>query len=80
MSSTNLSLTYSVSRNFSIPDELAKKLQENKDAEYGLPYSWCIRWATLHYFDADCNEHEIEPDDDDEMDFASPDGVYWGDY
>jgi hypothetical protein len=80
MTTTNLSATYSVARNWSIPDELAKKLQANKDTELGLPYSWCIRWATLCYFDEEGKEHEVEPDDDDELDFADTDGIYWGDY
>lgn len=66
MLTTGLVLNYSISRLIRVPVELAKKLRENENTKYGLPYSWFVKWATLYYFDEDGNEHEIEAEDDNE--------------
>jgi hypothetical protein len=75
---TPLVLEYSFSRIIDVPNELAKKLQENKDAEWGQPWSWYVKWATLYYCDGDKKEHEIEAYDGD-ADCKHDDGQNWED-
>ena len=54
--------TYHVQSSFSIPDNL-KLLsnEENDKVEKGInhPFSWWIKYDTLHYYDKDGEEHEI---------------------
>jgi hypothetical protein len=75
---TSLVVYYAISRDIRVPKELAKKLRENENTEYGLPYSWFVKWATLYYFDADGNEHEIQAEDDNEG-YKRADDMNWED-
>jgi hypothetical protein len=74
-----LALNFSVCRTIIVPTELAKKLQENENTKYGLPYSWFVKWATLYYFDADGNEHEIEAEEDSPDTYKRADDMDWQD-
>jgi len=77
--SSQLVLNYRVFRCILVPEELAKKLRENENTKYGLPYSWFVKWATLYYFDADGNEHEIEAEDDPLDTYKEADEMNWDD-
>ncbi len=37
-------------------------LEDNKKAMDGTPFSWWIKWDTLHWYDADGAEQEVEGD------------------
>jgi len=76
---TPLVLEYNFCRRIDVPNELAKKLQENEEAKWGEPWSWYVKWATLYYCDGDKKEHEIYA-----LDFGGPDckrhdGQNWDD-
>ena len=57
---TPLVLEYNFTRTINVPNELAKKLKENENVAWGMPWSWYVKWATLYYCDGDKKEHEIE--------------------
>jgi hypothetical protein len=67
---------YSVSSEWKIPKEL-KLLseEENKKAKGNIPFSWWIKWDTLHYYDADGVEQELEAEyqASEHTDFKRPD-------
>ena len=60
---------------FDIPKGLP--LLSVDDAEfckYGTPWSWFVRYGTLHYFDADRKEHKIEGENQD-ADYKNADSI-----
>jgi len=59
---TSLMLTYSATCEVVVPNEIAKKLQENENTEWGKPWSWYVKHATLYYCDEDGEGHRIEGD------------------
>ena len=77
---TTTLINYAIYRCIRVPKELAKKLRENENTKYGLPYSWVLKRDTLYYFDADGNEHEIEAEDDNEgYNYKRADDIFWED-
>ena len=76
---TPLVLEYNFYRKIDVPNELAKKLQENEEAKWGEPWSWYVKWATLYYCDGEKNEHEINAFDEDSPDCKHDNGQSWDD-
>jgi hypothetical protein len=35
-------------------------IEDNKQAKYGTPWSWFVKYDTLYYFDGEEQEHEIQ--------------------
>jgi hypothetical protein len=66
-------VNYNVYGEFMIPKNIP--LLSSDDNVPGLPFSWYVKWNTLHYLDADGNEMTIEPRYDLSTDFKCPDGV-----
>ena len=61
-----LEVTYTVYCTFKLPEGVHlltpsenRKAQEKKET---VPFSWWIKWQTLHYIDAEGNECEVEGD------------------
>jgi hypothetical protein len=75
---TKFVIKYAIYRCIRVSKELAKKLRENENTEYGLPYSWVLKSDTLYYFDADGNKHEIEAEDDNEG-YEKAEDIFWED-
>jgi hypothetical protein len=75
---TKFVIKYAIYRCIRVSKELAKKLRENENTKYGLPYSWWVKWATLYYFDEDGNVHEIYAEDDNEG-YKRADDMNWED-
>ncbi len=67
---------YSVSESFKIPKSIPLlSVEENKVSE-PIAWSWWVRWGILHYYDADLNEHELEPDfPASDYDYKRPDEI-----
>lgn len=76
---TPLVLEYDYCKRIDVPNALAKKLKENENAEWGEPWSWYVKWATLHYCDGDKEEHKIDALEDDGPDCKRDNGQNWDD-
>lgn len=64
-----LQVSYTNYCTFNLPEGVhLLKPSENNKAKYKkeiVPFSWWIKWATLHYIDADGSECEVEGDSSD---------------
>jgi hypothetical protein len=57
--------TYHVSSGFKVPPHIPLlSVEENREGPCGSsrPWSWWIKYDTLHYYDAEGKEHLIEPE------------------
>ena len=63
--------TYTIYASYSLPKSVKLlSVEENNNLGFDevKPFSWYIKWDTLHYFDAEGKEHTVrggEPDTDD---------------
>jgi hypothetical protein len=73
---TALNIQYNRTLVIDVPSDIAEKLKENEDTEWGLPWSWYIKYATLYYCDGDGKECEIEGDTS-YFDYKDDDGYNW---
>jgi hypothetical protein len=54
-------ISYSINSWFSLPQGVKLlSVEENKKAKEGTPFSWWIKWDTLHWYDTEGVEHEEE--------------------
>lgn len=61
---STLEVSYISYATFALPKGVVLlKPSENKAAKEGTPFTWWIKWKTLHYYDAKGVEQEIEGDD-----------------
>ena len=75
---TAININYCNTVTIDVPSNIAKKLKENEDVKWGLPWSWYIKWATLYYCDGDGKECEIVGDTSD-FDYKRDNGYDWDD-
>ena len=68
---------YNLSSSFRVPKDVP--LLSSEENKFGKPWSWYVMWDTLHYFDEEGEEHEIEAYcSASEDDFKRPDSVEEG--
>jgi hypothetical protein len=75
---TDLLLVYKAYQIVTLPNSIAEKLKANQDTEWGKPWSWYVKYATLFYCDGDGVEHEIDSDEVD-TDYKEDEGQEWFD-
>ena len=70
-----ISAYYTSYINFNIPKNIPLMKYEDENNKDGIAWSWYIKWGTIHYFDADGIEKEIEMDNEcnDDIKHATPD-------
>jgi hypothetical protein len=73
---TDLILQYSAYQIITLPNKIAEKLKENKDTEWGKPWSWYVRFTVLFYYDGNGVKHEVDSEDCD-TDYKEAEDYTW---
>ena len=70
-----ISASYTAYIDFVIPKDIPLMKFDDKNNKNGVPWSWYVSWGTIHYFDADGKEKEIERNSEshDDIKYAKPD-------
>lgn len=54
-------ISYSINSKFDMPQGVKLlSVEDNNKAKEGTPFSWWIKWDTLHWYDADGDEQTVE--------------------